>query len=85
MPTAPVAHAEDLADFVDASPSSYHAAAEVARRLQQAGFATLLGAHARAARSGRRLRFTGADERTTRLLREIQKRGLTVGRLEDYV
>ena len=24
-------------------------------------------------------------ERTTRLLREIQKRGLTVGRLEDYV
>ena len=41
MPTAPVAHAEDLADFVDASPSSYHAAAEVARRLQQAGFAAL--------------------------------------------
>ena len=24
-------------------------------------------------------------ERTTRLLREVQKRGLTVGRLEDYV
>lgn len=37
--------------------------------VDQAGFATLLGAHARAARSGRRLRFTGADERTTRLLR----------------
>ena len=32
------------------------------------GFATLLGAHARATRAGRRLRFTGADERTTRLL-----------------
>mgnify|MGYP001024317179 CR=1 FL=1 len=35
----------------------------------QVGFATLVGAHARAARAGRRLRFTGADERTTRLLR----------------
>ncbi|WP_338751057.1 STAS domain-containing protein [Janibacter alittae] len=37
--------------------------------IDQVGFATLLGAHARAARAGRRLRFTGADERTTRLLR----------------
>ena len=36
MPAAPVAHAEDLADFVDASPSSYHAAAETARRLEAA-------------------------------------------------
>ncbi|MCR8670010.1 M18 family aminopeptidase [Agrococcus sp. HG114] len=41
MPAAPIAHAEDLADFVDASPSSYHAAAEVARRLETAGFARL--------------------------------------------
>ncbi|ERG64437.1 aminopeptidase [Agrococcus pavilionensis RW1] len=41
MPVAPVAHAEDLADFVDASPSSFHAAAEVARRLQEAGFTSL--------------------------------------------
>ncbi len=41
MPAAPIAHAEDLADFVDASPSSYHAAAEVARRLQATGFAAL--------------------------------------------
>ncbi|WP_413318096.1 M18 family aminopeptidase [Agrococcus sp. 1P02AA] len=41
MPTESVSHAEDLADFVDASPSSYHAAAEVARRLQGAGFAAL--------------------------------------------
>ncbi|NYF96862.1 M18 family aminopeptidase [Janibacter cremeus] len=41
MPTAPIAHAEDLAAFVDASPSSYHAAAEVARRLQDAGFTAL--------------------------------------------
>jgi len=43
MPVTPdaLAHAEDLADFVAASPSSYHAAAEVARRLEQAGFARL--------------------------------------------
>ena len=37
--------------------------------VDQVGFATLLGAHARAARAGRRLRFTGANERTRRLLR----------------
>ncbi|WP_417508833.1 M18 family aminopeptidase [Microbacterium sp.] len=36
-----LAHAEDLADFVEASPSSYHAAAEVARRLEDAGFTRL--------------------------------------------
>ncbi|WP_431070874.1 M18 family aminopeptidase [Microbacterium phyllosphaerae] len=43
MPVTPdaLAHAEDLADFVAASPSSYHAAAEVARRLEDAGFAPL--------------------------------------------
>lgn len=41
MPASPVAHAEDVADFVDASPSSYHAAAEVARRLEGAGFESL--------------------------------------------
>jgi len=35
------AHAEDLADFVAASPSSFHAAAEVARRLTEAGFTSL--------------------------------------------
>ncbi|SDR96239.1 M18 family aminopeptidase [Agrococcus carbonis] len=40
-PAAPLAHAEDLAAFVEASPSSYHAAAEVARRLREAGFAAL--------------------------------------------
>jgi len=34
-------HADDLADFVAASPSSYHAAAEVARRLTGAGFTAL--------------------------------------------
>lgn len=34
-------HAEDLADFVASSPSSYHAAAEVARRLVAAGFTPL--------------------------------------------
>ena len=43
MPVTPVAlsHADDLADFVAASPSSYHAAAEVARRLEGAGFLRL--------------------------------------------
>ena len=41
MPATPeaLAHAADLADFVEASPSSFHAAAEVARRLTDAGFA----------------------------------------------
>nr|WP_314841004.1 M18 family aminopeptidase [uncultured Microbacterium sp.] len=43
MPVTPDAltHAEDLADFVAASPSSYHAAAETARRLEQAGHTRL--------------------------------------------
>jgi aspartyl aminopeptidase len=36
-----LSHALDLADFVTASPSSFHAAAEVARRLTEAGFRTL--------------------------------------------
>jgi aspartyl aminopeptidase len=38
MPSA-LDHVADLAAFVDASPSSYHAAAEGARRLAAAGFA----------------------------------------------
>lgn len=38
---AALSHAEDLADFVAASPSSYHAAVEVARRLEDAGFVRL--------------------------------------------
>lgn len=43
MPVAadPLAHAEDLADLVAASPSALHAAAEVARRLESVGFARL--------------------------------------------
>ncbi|MGM7698720.1 M18 family aminopeptidase [Microbacterium sp. A84] len=36
-----LSHAEDLADFVAASPSSYHAAEEVARRLESVGFTRL--------------------------------------------
>jgi aspartyl aminopeptidase len=36
--TAALDHASDLCDFVAASPSSHHAAAEVARRLSAAGF-----------------------------------------------
>lgn len=39
--TAALDHAADLADFVAASPSSYHAAAEVARRLRELGFREL--------------------------------------------
>ncbi|WP_127497871.1 M18 family aminopeptidase [Actinoplanes solisilvae] len=35
------AHIDDLAAFVSASPSSYHAADEVARRLSEAGYVTL--------------------------------------------
>lgn len=35
------AHIDDLAAFVAASPSSYHAAAEVARRLEAAGYRAL--------------------------------------------
>jgi len=43
MPVTPdaLAHAEDLADFVAASPSSYHAAAETARRLEETGITPL--------------------------------------------
>jgi len=36
-----LAHIDDLAAFVSASPSSYHASAEVARRLGDAGYALL--------------------------------------------
>ncbi|MGI6878110.1 M18 family aminopeptidase [Microbacterium sp. gxy059] len=41
IPAAARAHIDDLAAFVEASPSSYHAAAEAARRLREAGFAEL--------------------------------------------
>lgn len=41
MPTAAHAHALDLGRFVMASPSSFHAAAEGARRLAEEGFAVL--------------------------------------------
>jgi aspartyl aminopeptidase len=33
-------HVDDLVDFIEACPSSYHTAMEVARRLGEAGFAT---------------------------------------------
>ncbi|HET9872393.1 MAG TPA: M18 family aminopeptidase [Propionibacteriaceae bacterium] len=36
--TAAVDHLRDLTDFISASPSSFHAAAECARRLRAAGF-----------------------------------------------
>ena len=56
MPVTPdaLAHAEDLADFVAASPSSYHAAAEVARRLEGAGFTRLQEEEAWPAQAGGR-------------------------------
>jgi aspartyl aminopeptidase len=41
-----LAHAEDLAAFVEASSSSFHAAAEVAARLEGAGFTRLQEAEA---------------------------------------
>lgn len=37
----PVAYIDDFARFISASPSSYHAAAEVARRLDAAGYSPL--------------------------------------------
>jgi len=49
-----LAHAEDLAAFIAASPSSYHAAAEVARRLEAAGFTRLDETDAWPAQSGGR-------------------------------
>jgi aspartyl aminopeptidase len=39
--SAALAHAHDLATFVESSPSSFHAAHEVARRLEAAGFERL--------------------------------------------
>ncbi|MEG3616174.1 M18 family aminopeptidase [Isoptericola haloaureus] len=41
VPDAAREHAEDLGRFVTASPSSYHAAAELARRAEDAGFTRL--------------------------------------------
>jgi aspartyl aminopeptidase len=47
------AYIDDLAAFVEASPSSYHAAAEVARRVENAGFARLAETDAWPAAPGR--------------------------------
>jgi aspartyl aminopeptidase len=41
--SAALDHVTDLARFVEASPSSHHAAAEGARRLAAAGFARAAG------------------------------------------
>lgn len=49
------AHAADAADFIAAAPSSYHAAAEVARRLTAAGFVALAETDAWPAGAGRYL------------------------------
>ncbi len=53
-------HIEDLAAFVTASPSSYHAAAEVASRLQAAGFTELAEADAWPPGAARFVRRDGA-------------------------
>ncbi|MDR2322441.1 M18 family aminopeptidase [Microbacterium sp. NPDC089698] len=47
-------HVEDLADYVAASPSSYHAAEEVARRLVEQGFTRLDETEAWPAQAGGR-------------------------------
>lgn len=64
-PFAPTAAAreaaEDLASLVTASPSSFHAAAEVARRLRAAGFAELAEAEAWGAQDVRGDRFVVRD------------------------
>lgn len=49
------AYLDDFAAFVQASPSSYHAAAEVARRLEAAGFERLDEADAWTSGPGRRV------------------------------
>ncbi|GAB3632709.1 M18 family aminopeptidase [Microbacterium shaanxiense] len=49
-----LSHAEDLADFVAASPSSYHAAEEVAGRLESLGFVRLSEEDAWPAQAGGR-------------------------------
>ena len=54
VPEEARAHVEDLGEFVTASPSSYHAAAEVARRAEAAGFTRLMEGEAwEVARGGR--------------------------------
>jgi aspartyl aminopeptidase len=47
-------HIDDFADFIMASPSSYHAAAEVARRLDAAGFGRLSETDEWSGEAGRR-------------------------------
>ena len=41
VPSSALAHAASLAEFVEAAPSSYHAAVEVRRQVQAAGFTEL--------------------------------------------
>ena len=45
---------DDFAAFIAASPSSYHAAAEVGRRLDDAGFTRLSEADAWGSEAGKR-------------------------------
>ena len=54
-------HIDDLADFVTASPSSYHAAAEVARRLLAAGYVVQLAGQSGRPRKPGRSRLTAQE------------------------
>ncbi|TFC50111.1 M18 family aminopeptidase [Cryobacterium sp. TMT2-10] len=53
-PTSVATHTDDFARFITASPSSYHAAAEVARRLDSAGFSRVDEAEKWSGEAGRR-------------------------------
>lgn len=50
----PTSHIDQLAAFVTASPTSYHAAAEIARRLERAGFERVDAAYPFGPSGGRR-------------------------------
>lgn len=54
MLESPQAHIDDLADFVTASPTSYHAADQLAVRLRQAGFDQVDERHGFTAVAGRK-------------------------------
>ena len=88
--TAALDHLDDLAAFVRASPSSFHAAEEAGRRLADAGFAELLerGRVARRARSllrdprRRRHRLDRAERRATRNAVPDRRRAHRLARIQ---
>ena len=56
-------HIDDLADFVAASPTSYHAADQLAARLKQAGFEQVDPRRPFGEPGGRRFLFAGSQRR----------------------